>query len=274
MGKHLLKLGSGNGMVEVDVLSKPLDGGVSVAVSDQSQVDGVDILHSALHTHKLVRRFKGSIVAECNCQWLPSLHDFWVKVICHIQVFINLAHDSMGHFTLSLEESQQKYDLQVAVVGFIHGRVVRRGGSVPTYIAISKSCRFNGLVSREVEGLGREAGSFNPESPVDGVQDCVGQVDIAHSGSHKLCPGALQLLVGNAASVVLVDVVSEEVLDGCVVDVGSDQLLLEEDKELEALFVGNIGEGVVRRGTVEHGEEAGVGVVRAIVHVVVGDIFP
>ena len=46
--------------------------------------------------------------------------------------------------------------------------------------------------------------------------------------------------------------------------------MFKEYEELEALLVGDVGEGVVGGGAVEHGEEAGVGVV----HAVVRDVLP
>jgi hypothetical protein len=53
-------------MIEVDVLSKPFNGGVSVSAVDQSQVNGVDVLHSALLAHKSVSLVECLVVAQSN----------------------------------------------------------------------------------------------------------------------------------------------------------------------------------------------------------------
>jgi len=75
-------------------------------------------------------------------------------------------------------------------------------------------------------------------------------------------------LVVNATVLVLVDVVPEEVLDGYVSDVGRNKHALNIGQELEALFVADVGEGVVRGGAIKDWVESRV----AVVHTIVSDV--
>ena len=123
--EHLFELCNCNRVIEVDILSKPLDSCISVAIGSKSLIYGVDVLHPALLSDKGVCLLKGNIVSFCNGKGLPLLSHFWVRVYCDIQIMIYLLHNCYGNIVQVGEQFKQKYHLQVTIVVIVHSEVIR-----------------------------------------------------------------------------------------------------------------------------------------------------
>jgi len=98
--EHLFELSDSNWVIEVDVLTEPLNGGVSEAVSDHSKVNRVDVLHSALGTEPVVGTRQGLLpVADSDGKGVPLLLYLWIGVLGDVQIIVNSFYNGQSDFT-------------------------------------------------------------------------------------------------------------------------------------------------------------------------------
>ena len=95
-------------MVEVFVLSVPLDGEIVLAGSVESLVLWGEVLQAALRRDEVVGsliRSAISLVLEGEAEWEPSLLDLWVRVGSCLEVSVDLVKNGMSALVLGVKES-------------------------------------------------------------------------------------------------------------------------------------------------------------------------
>lgn len=101
-------------MIEVLVFFEPFQGCVSLTCSDQSQVNGAEVLQSTLRRNELVSWLHDISVVVHDTKWEPSLLAFRVFGQGQVQILINLLQDSLIDFFVE-EKSLEEDNLEVAV---------------------------------------------------------------------------------------------------------------------------------------------------------------
>ena len=106
----------------------------------EGRVDRSEVFAAAHGRDPLMGGFVYRGVVECEANWIPSLLDFRVDVVCAIVIHIDLFEDGSVHFVNVGLEGIMEDDLEIRVVAIVCS-VIRWGSStVESNIAESELC--------------------------------------------------------------------------------------------------------------------------------------